>query len=102
MHELVSQVRYKLKGLDGVGPRIPYWVGMILGYTADFLAKLTSKNLSVSSIRVKKFVSTTEFKSAKNSLENFQAPFTLSEGIERTLQSEFISPNPNREIFFTE
>ena len=102
MHELVSQVRYKLKGLEGVGPRIPYWLGIILGYTADFLAKLTSKNLSVSSIRVKKFVSTTEFKSAKNSFENFQAPFTLSEGLERTLQSEFISPNPNREIFFTE
>jgi len=35
-------------------------------------------------------------------LDNFEAPFLLSHGIERTLQSEFISPMPNREIFFTE
>ena len=102
MNELVSQVRTKLKGKDGVGPRLPYWLGLILGYTADLVAKISDKNFPVSSIRVKKFASSTEFKSAKASLENFKAPFALSLGVERTLQSEFISPDPNREIFFTE
>ena len=102
MNELVSQVRAKLKGKDGVGPRLPYWLGLVLGYTADFIAKLSGKNLPVSSIRVKKFASSTEFRSAKASLDNFQAPFLLSHGIERTLESEFISPDPNREIFYTE
>lgn len=102
MNELVSQVRSKLKGKRGVGPRLPYWLGMVLGYTADFITKLSGKKLPISSIRVKKFVSSTEFKSAKASLDNFQPPFQLSHGLERTLQSEFISPDPNREIFFTE
>ena len=102
MNELVSQVRAKLKGKDGVGPRLPYWLGLILGYTADLVAKISGKNFPVSSIRVKKFASSTEFKSAKASLDNFQAPFSLSQGVERTLQSEFISPDPNREIFYTE
>ena len=102
MNELVSQVRAKLKGKEGVGLRLPYWLGLLLGYTADLVAKISGKNLPVSSIRVKKFTSSTEFKSAKASLENFQAPFSLSHGVERTLQSEFISPDPNREIFFTE
>ena len=102
MNELVSQVRAKLKGREGVGPRLPYWLGLILGYTADLVSKISDKNLPVSSIRVKKFASSTEFKSAKASLENFEAPFPLSYGVERTLQSEFISPEPNREIFFTE
>ena len=102
MNELVSQVRQTLKGKDGVGPRLPYWMGMILGYVADSVAKLTGKNLPVSSIRVKKFASSTEFKSAKASLDNFQSPFSLSDGVHRTLQSEFISPNSDREIFFTE
>ena len=32
----------------------------------------------------------------------FSAPFTLQEGIDRTLYSEFISPDVSREIFFTE
>jgi nucleoside-diphosphate-sugar epimerase len=102
MNELVSVVRKQLKGKHGVGLRLPYWIGMILGYTVDLLAKLSGKNLPVSSIRVKKFASSTEFRSAKSSLDNFQPPFMLIDGVERTLQSEFIAPDPNREIFFTE
>ena len=102
MNELVSQVREKLKGKTGVGPRLPYWLGLILGYTADIIAKLVGKNLPVSSIRVKKFTSSSEFKSAKASVDNFQAPFLLRDGVERTLQSEFISPNPENEVFYTE
>ena len=102
MNELVSQVRAKLNGKDGVGPRLPYWLGIVLGYTADLIAKLSGKNLPVSSIRVKKFTSSTEFMSAKAEFEKFHAPFSLIDGIERTLQSEFIAPEPNREIFYTE
>ena len=37
-----------------------------------------------------------------SSLDNFSAPVSLLTGIERTLQSEFISPNPEREVFYTE
>ena len=102
MNELVSLIRDKLKGKEGVGPRLPYGLGLVLGYVADLVAKLTGKNLPVSSIRIKKFASSTDFKSAKASLDNFQPPFLLSDGVERTLQSEFISPDPTREIFFTE
>ena len=102
MNELVSQVRARLKGNIGVGPRLPYWLGLVLGYSADLVAKLIGKNLPVSSIRVKKFASSTEFQSAKANLDNFIAPFLLGDGVQRTLQSEFINPDPNREIFFTE
>ena len=48
MDELVSQVRLKLKGKDCVGPRLLYWLGLILGYTAEVIAKLSGKNLPVS------------------------------------------------------
>jgi nucleoside-diphosphate-sugar epimerase len=102
MNELVSHVREKLKGKSGVGPRLPYWLGIILGYTADLVSKLSGISLSVSSIRVKKFVSSTEFKSTNSRLDSFQAPFLLSHGLELTLQSEFISPNPDSESFYTE
>jgi GlcNAc-P-P-Und epimerase len=102
MNELVSQVRHTLKGKNGVGPRLPYWLGMILGYVADRIAKLTGKNLPVSSIRVKKYASSNEFRSAKNTLDGFEPPFQLADGIARTLKSEFVAPNPSREIFYTE
>ena len=102
MNELVRQVRAKLKGKNSIGLRLPYWLGMILGKMADLVSALTGKNLPVSSIRVKKFASSTEFSSAKSTLDQFKAPFSLSQGIERTLQSEFISPDPHQEIFYTE
>ena len=102
MNDLVSQVRHTLNDKNGVGPRLPYWLGMFLGYVADGVAKLTGKNLPISSIRVKKFASSTEFRSAKNTLDDFEPPFQLAEGIARTLQSEFVAPDPSREIFYTE
>ena len=102
MNSLVQQVRKTLKGRDNVGPRLPYWFGLLLGYVADGVAVVTSKRLPVSSIRVKKFCATTAFTSNKLSLDGFEAPYKLQEGIERTLESEFVNPDPSREIFFTE
>lgn len=102
MNELVSQVRNDLTGATGVGLRIPYWLGMILGHAADIMSYLTKKKLPISAIRVKKFASSTEFTSAKKDLSNFEPPYSVSEGINRTLQSEFVNPDPSREIFYTE
>jgi GlcNAc-P-P-Und epimerase len=102
MNQLVSQVRAQLTGKDGVGLRLPYWLGLILGYTADLVSSIIGKNLPVSSIRIKKFVSSTNFKSTKADLDHFVPPYSLTDGLQRTIQSEFISPELNREIFFTE
>ena len=100
--KLAQHLQPQRHGAHAMPVRMPYWLGLLLGYVADGVAKLTGKNLPVSSILVKKFTSSTEFKSAKSSLYNFQPPILLSDGVERTLQSEFISPDPNREIFYTE
>lgn len=102
MAELVRQINDKIKGKKSIGPRLPIWMGMLLGYVADGLAFLTGKNLPLSSIRVKKFLTSTEFSSAKKEIDDFVPPFELIEGINHTLNSEFISPDPNRQIFFTE
>lgn len=102
MNTLVRLVRKVLKGKDSVGMRLPYWIGVILGYAADGLTSLTGKKLPLSSIRVKKFCSSTAFGSAKKELDGFTPPFALHEGMDRTLHSEFVSPDPTREIFFTE
>jgi nucleoside-diphosphate-sugar epimerase len=102
MNELVAKVRNTLKGKKGVGPRIPYWLGLVLGYAADFTASITGKDFPLSAIRIKKFCSSTTFTSVNNQIDKFQPPFTLQEGIDRTLLSEFIAPDPNREIFFSE
>ena len=101
MNELVSLVRGKLRGSPSVGIRIPRFIGLVVGHTADILAKLGIK-LPISAIRVKKFCASSEFASAKNELDGFEAPFSLEEGLDRTLEAEFINPDPDRQIFFTE
>ena len=101
MNELVSLVRGKLRGKFSVGIRIPKFIGLMAGYTADILSKLGVR-LPISSIRVKKFCASSEFSSAKADLDGFEAPYTLREGLDRTLEAEFINPDPDRQIFYTE
>lgn len=102
MNVLVCKVRTMLTGKDSVGIRLPYWMGVVIGYAADYFVKLTGKKLPLSSIRVKKFCSSTAFSSVEIDSTGFTAPFDLQTGLDRTLQSEFISPDSKREIFFTE
>lgn len=102
MDSLVKQVKQSLKYNDEIGLRLPYWLGLTLGYIADAVSVLLQKKLPLSSIRVRKFCAPTEFTSQKQLLDDFEAPFTLVEGLERTIHSEFIEPDPSREIFYTE
>lgn len=87
MITLVTDVRKTMCGKNGVGPRLPKWAGMLLGWVADMVAKLTGRNLPISKIRVQKFTSSTSFATAKNELDGFQAPYSLHDGLERTLTS---------------
>jgi len=102
MNELVSHVRSVLHGKTGFGVRIPSWLGILIGQIADLISGVSGRNLPISSIRVKKFRSSTEFRSAKHKLDGFRAQFSLQEGIEKTLDYEFISTNTKQEVFYTE
>lgn len=101
MNSLVTKIREKLN-INSSKIRIPYTLGLILGYIADLLALIFRKKLPLSSIRVKKFCSSTSFSSSKKNLNNFNAPFKLEEGIDQTLYNEFINPDKNQEIFYSE
>ena len=80
----------------------PYWLGMMGGYCFDLLAKITGKKLSISSVRVKKFCATTEFDATKAHTSGFKAPYTLDEGLARTLEFEFINPRTDNITFKSE
>lgn len=80
----------------------PYWLGMCGGYCFDLLAKISGKKLTVSSVRVKKFCATTEFDASKVHSCGFKAPYTLKEGLARTLEFEFIHPRPDEITYVSE
>ncbi len=87
MNTLVTDVRKTMLGKNDVGPRLPKWAGLALGWVADIVTKITGKKLPLSRIRVQKFTASTSFSTSKNELDGFETPYTLQEGLERTLSS---------------
>lgn len=82
---------------------VPVWLGYLGGYAFDVIAILTQKKLAISSVRIKKFVATTQFDSSKVHSSPFQAPFTLEEGLDRTLKYEFVQTrSEDDDVFYTE
>ncbi len=101
MNELVKHVETVLgKNIPSI--HFPYWMGMMGGYCFDLLAFVIRKKLSISSVRVKKFCATTEFNANKALSTGFQAPYTLGEGLRRTLEFEFVHPQPDNITFVSE
>lgn len=101
MNDLVNHVE-KVLGKHIPSTHFPYWVGMFGGYCFDLLAFLTRKKLTISSVRVKKFCATTEFNATKVQKTGFKPPYTLGEGLARTLEFEFIHPRTDDITFKTE
>lgn len=101
MNELVSHVSQVLKKYIPT-THFPYWIGITGGYCFDILAFVMRKKLAVSSVRVKKFCATTEFDATKVLASGFKAPYTLGEGLARTLEFEFVSSRTDDIIFKTE
>lgn len=101
MNELVPLVSKVLnKHIPSV--HFPYWMGMMGGYCFDALAFVTGKKLAISSVRVKKFCATTQFCADKVLTTGFKAPYTLAEGLSRTLEFEFVHPRTDAIEFVSE
>ena len=100
MTELISVIESNMN-ISISKLKIPYWIGMIGGYIFDLFALITKHNFSISSIRIKKFCATTQFNADKVHT-NFRAPFTLKEGLNKTLDHEFIKSKKDEVLFYTE
>ena len=66
------------------------------------IAKLTGKKFPITSVRVKKFCATTEFDSSNMRSTGFVPPFTLEEGLSRTLEFEFVHPKEDDVVYKSE
>ena len=100
MTELVSVIQNKMN-ISVPKSKIPYWLGMFGGYGFDLLNLITRKKFSISSVRVKKFCATTQFNATKVH-SSFNAPYTLKEGLDLTLEHEFLNPKEDEILFYSE
>jgi len=100
MTELTHLIESKMK-MNLSKQTIPFWLGMLGGYAFDLLAFLSRKKLSVSSVRVQKFCATTQFDASKVH-DVFKSPYTLKEGLDKTLEHEFINKKDDSILFYSE
>ena len=54
MNELTQLIEEKIN--IKLSKKIPFWIGMLVGYGFDLISLLSRKNLTVSSVRIKKFL----------------------------------------------
>jgi len=88
MNELVRVISQKLNKKI-LRMKIPYLLGLVVGYALDLLSYITKKEFLITSVRVKKFCANTHFSSDIVGKSGFKREFTLMEGLERTLLFEF-------------
>jgi nucleoside-diphosphate-sugar epimerase len=100
MFELTRIIEEKMK-IKLPSIKIPYLLGVIGGYGFDFISVLLRKKFSISSVRVKKFCATTQFDASKVR-SVFKSPYTLNEGLNKTLEHEFVNKQEDDVLFYTE
>lgn len=102
MRSLVAETRALIGHPARMPFALPYPVGLTLGLAADAVSRLSGRNISISALRVRKFCATTSFAADPGRQHGFTPPYSIAEGLRRTLQAEFLEPDPAREVFFTE
>jgi nucleoside-diphosphate-sugar epimerase len=101
-NEIISIARTSF-GRTGLASRIqiPYFAGLTAGIAFDLLARITGRKYAISSIRIRKFCADTTVAADRVDQTGFKRPFTLSQGIERMIQSEFLSGESDGALFDT-
>ena len=84
--------------------KIPVFLGYIFGLLADGFSVITKRKLNISLIRIKKFIATTQFDASKVHSSGWKAPFSLEEGLSRTLNYEFVQDRSedDKDVYYTE
>ncbi len=88
--ELVDYIQGCL-GRPGKAPQIPKALAMAGGHLLDLVARATSRTFPISAIRVRKFCESTQFRADRVAQSGFVPPYTLKEGLARTIQHEFVA-----------
>ena len=101
MNTLVAHVNKLLGRSSDIKFRLPRYLGLLIGFSFDLIAKITGKKFPVSAIRVKKFCADSVYASAIEST-GFIPPITLMEAIEKTIRFEFIEDYKNEHFFYSE
>lgn len=86
--ELVDKVRAYM-GRTGRIHALPKTIVMAGGRTLDVIARMSGRTFPISAVRIEKFCASTEYRANLAFESGFTPPFTLEDGLARTIRSEF-------------
>ena len=89
MNELVNEIEL-ISNLNIPKFKLHYVPALLIGYIFDFFSLFFNRSFSISSVRIKKFCSTTQFGSEKIK-QIFKPKYSLREGLKITILNEFMS-----------
>lgn len=101
MNSLVAHVSKLLGRSAEIKFRLPFFLGLSIGYSFDLVAKITGKKFPISAIRVKKFCANSVYESAIKST-GFIPPVPLIDALEKTVRFEFLEDHTNEQVFYSE
>jgi nucleoside-diphosphate-sugar epimerase len=90
MNALVAFLKKILGNSNHRKLRLPYPIGYLGGVAFDIASTLTGKQFPVSAVRIKKFCANTVYSSHKMRFTGFRPVFSIEEGLEKTVRSEFL------------
>jgi len=70
-------------------PKIPKSVALAGATALDGIARLTGRSFPISAVRVRKFCESTQFQANRIAETGFTPPYSLREGLDRTVRFEF-------------
>lgn len=92
MNSLVAMVNRIMGRPERIKFRLPYWIGIFIGLICDLSSIILRKNFPISAIRVKKFCSSSAYKSSLLKT-GFISPKNIFEAVNETVKHEFIKNN---------
>jgi len=93
MNQLVSIITVALGLNRKTRLRIPYPMGIIAGRGFDLVSAIIRKKLPISSVRIKKFCSDSQFRSANIEDTSFKPEYSLEKALHDTIKYEFDKPS---------
>jgi len=92
MNELVAIANETLG--RGRALRVPYALAMAVGTACDLIGQVTKRQLSISSVRVKKYASSTQFAANRVLESGFRPRHSLRDALVDTIRHEFLDAPP--------
>jgi GlcNAc-P-P-Und epimerase len=97
-HDMNDLVTLAIETLGrGRALRVPYVLAMAAGMACDLVGRLTRRQLSISSVRVRKYASSTQFAADRVLESGFRPRHSLRDALVDTIRQEFVDTPPQAE-----